>query len=58
MIIPIGSQANVEIYIKVTKHLLLVHTFVLGKEAMYSMNDRLKNITNVKNGAMVNVEAC
>lgn len=57
MIIPIESQANLEIYIKVTKHLLLIYTSVLGKEVVYSMNNHLKNITNVKNGAMVNVEA-
>lgn len=50
MIIPIESRANVPIYIKVTKHLLLIYTSVPGKEVMYSMNRYLKNITNVKNG--------
>lgn len=57
MIIPIESQVNLQIYIKVTKHLLLIYTSVLGK-VVYSMNNHLKNIANVKNGAMINVEAC
>lgn len=57
LIIPIESQVNLQIYIKVTKHLLLIYTSVLDK-VVYSMNNHLKNIANVKNGAMINVEAC
>lgn len=55
MIIPIESQVNLQIYIKVTKHLLLIYTSVLSK-VVYSMNNHLKNIANVKNGGSLLIQ--